>query len=76
MLNYSVALKSKWFLSFLSNIDHKFLIGLMLFKSYNFWGKHQLMNDGDSISLQYHKVTVHDHNVPKFDIFETQTTAY
>ena len=35
----------------------------------------EFMNDGDSISLQHHKVTVHTHCMPQFNLFQTQTTV-
>ena len=34
------------------------------------------MNDSDWISLQYFEVTVHNHWMPQFDRFQTQTIAY
>ena len=34
------------------------------------------MNDGNSISLQYHKVTVHNYCMPQFELFQTLTTPY
>ena len=34
------------------------------------------MNGGGSISLQNHEVTVHNHCMPQFDLFQTHTTAY
>ena len=34
-----------------------------------FLGKHQLINDGDSISLQYRKERLYTHFMPQFDLF-------
>ena len=45
-------------------------------KNFMFWGKRQLINDGHSISLWYREVTVHYHWLTKYDLFETQITAY
>ena len=44
--------------------------------SYYLRGICQLMNGGDSISLQYCKITVHNHYVPQFNLFQIQTMAY
>ena len=34
------------------------------------------MNDGNSISLQYHEVTIHNHCIPQIDLFQVWTTTY
>ena len=34
------------------------------------------MNNGDSISLQYHEVMIPNHCKLQFDPFQTQTTTY
>ena len=36
----------------------------------------QLMNDGDSVSLQYWELTVYNHCMPHLDPFQIQTTTY
>ena len=47
--------------------SHNFLFDDNLQFSHNFWGK--LLNDGKSILLQYHKMTVHNHCMLQFDLF-------
>ena len=43
--------------------------------SYNFGGKNQLIKDGESISLQYYEVTVPNHDVLQFGLFQIPLLA-
>ena len=36
----------------------------------NFWRKYQLMTDGHSISLQFHRVTVNNDCIQQFEFFK------
>ena len=46
-------------------------IFFMIISSFLIFSGKQLMNDGDSISLPYHEVTVHNHCMPRLHIFLT-----
>ena len=43
---------------------------------FNKWLTKIIMNDSDSIFLQYCKVTIYNHCIPQFDLFQTLTNAY